>query len=257
MTELHRALEREADGRLLLGLDFDGTLSPLAPTPDEARLPGRAKAALLALLRRGDCDLAVLSGRALPNVRALVGLRGLHYAGNHGLEAAGPGYRWTHPAARAASAEVLEVARRLRPRLRGRKGVLLQYKRLSLSVHFRLADRALAEPLRRLILDSLRPKTRLRLFGGHDVWELRPKVDWNKGHALLALGERLGGGRTLLLAGDDRTDEEGFRTLGGRAFCVRVGAAKDTRARFRLKDPPALWELLERLSRARAARRRC
>lgn len=247
--QLRRELESAAaGGRLLVGLDFDGTLAPFAPKPELARLPGPTREMLRRLVRNDACDVAILSGRSLSDVRAKAGIPGLHFAGNHGLELGGRGTRWEHPAARAAAPEVRAVARRLGRSLAGLKGVILQDKRLSLSVHYRLAGRTLAGPLEATIRRCLPRPSRLRLFGGHEVWELRPRVRWNKGDALLEMAERLGGDRALVLIGDDATDEEAFKTLGRRALCVRVGAGS-TRARFRLDGPEAVRRVLDVLSR--------
>lgn len=244
-AELEHAASR---ARLLVGLDFDGTLAPFAPKPELARLPGPTRELLRRLVRKDACDVAILSGRALSDVRAKAGIPGLHFAGNHGLELGGRGTRWEHPAGRAAASEVRNVSRRLGRSLAGLKGVILQDKRLSLSVHYRLAGRALAGPLEATIRRCMLRPSRLRLFAGHEVWELRPRVRWNKGDALLEMAERLGGGRGLVFIGDDATDEEAFRTLGRRALCVRVGAGA-TRARFRLDGPAAVGRVLDFLSR--------
>lgn len=75
--------------------------------------------------------------------------------------------------------------------------------------------------------------TGLRLHAGKRVWELRPDVDWDKGRALARLARELGRGWDILFAGDDLTDEEGFRSLGRRALSVRVGPG-ETAARYRI-----------------------
>lgn len=245
---LERALESaRARSPLLLGLDFDGTLAPIVPRPESARLPGATRSSLRRLIARGGCDVAILSGRSLPDLRARARLPGLLYAGNHGLEFAGACGRWVHPRAAAASREVRSVAQRLGRSLAGLRGVLLRDKRLSLSVHYRLASRSLAGPLEATIRANLARPSRLRLFGGRDVWELRPRVRWNKGDALLELARRLGGTRSLVFIGDDATDEEAFRTLGRRAVCVRVGQGR-TLASYRLAGPSAVRRLLDFLA---------
>jgi trehalose-6-phosphatase len=76
--------------RILIASDFDGTLAPLAPTPDAAVILPAARASLDRLSRLPGVTVAVISGRALAGVRQKVDLPVLIYAGNHGLEMEGP-----------------------------------------------------------------------------------------------------------------------------------------------------------------------
>jgi trehalose 6-phosphate synthase/phosphatase len=71
---------------LALLLDYDGTLSPLAPHPDLAVIPPETKKVLERLARMPDVFVAIISGRGVNNVMAMVGIEGITYAGNHGLE---------------------------------------------------------------------------------------------------------------------------------------------------------------------------
>ncbi|MGH7355493.1 MAG: trehalose-phosphatase, partial [Candidatus Rokuibacteriota bacterium] len=91
--------------------DFDGTLTPLAPTPEAAHLSRRGRGLIARLSRNARVQVAVVSGRALRDLRARVRVAGVVYGGCHGLEIAGPGLRFRHPRARAAS--VARVNRRL------------------------------------------------------------------------------------------------------------------------------------------------
>jgi len=77
--------------KLLVTLDFDGTLSALAQTPSQARLEPRFREALRALAAAPGVSVFILSGRTLKDVRGLAGLRNLYYGGNHGIEINGPG----------------------------------------------------------------------------------------------------------------------------------------------------------------------
>lgn len=79
-------------------LDYDGTLSPIAPHPDLATLPPETKNVLQRLSNLNDVYIAVISGRSVENVRKMVGIEGITYAGNHGLEILHPdGSKFVHP----------------------------------------------------------------------------------------------------------------------------------------------------------------
>src|ERR1700722_14747839 len=81
----------QASGRVLLFLDFDGTLSPIVEAPDQAVMPAETRTLLQRLSHTSWCSVIIVSGRALADVRERVGLANLTYAGNHGLEICGAG----------------------------------------------------------------------------------------------------------------------------------------------------------------------
>lgn len=84
--------------KLALLLDFDGTLSPIAPHPDLADLPNETRAVLQRLSNHSDVFIAIISGRSVENVQKKVGIEGITYAGNHGLEILHPdGSKFVHP----------------------------------------------------------------------------------------------------------------------------------------------------------------
>lgn len=238
-------------GALLLGLDFDGTLAPLAGRPELARLPARNRAILEGLKRKRSVLLAVISGRALKDVRRKVGVRGIYYAGNHGLEIAGPDGLWVHPQARALSRMMQVVARDLCQTIGKFPGILVENKGLTLSVHYRNLPRAIPRaPLHAMLLKLVEPyRSRLKITTGRKVWEVRPRLDWDKGHALLKLLRPMRRRWTAALIGDDNTDEEGFRTLGPEALTVRVGLSRRSAARFRVKRQKDVGKFLDFVSR--------
>lgn len=227
--------------RLLLGLDFDGTLAPIARTPGAAKISAAARRSLLRLARRRDTRLAILSGRELADVKSKIGLPGIFYSGNHGLEIAGPGLAWRHPAAHPLAGELLVELRR---RVRGLPGVRVEDKRLGLAVHYRQADgRRTAAAKRDLARLLLQAGPGYRLFSSKKAFELRPALDWNKGRALETIRRVLPGTWSALIVGDDRTDEEAFKALGPRALSVRIGRVRRSKAAFVLPRR----ELVDRL----------
>lgn len=236
--------------RVVIGLDFDGTLSPLASQPSLARLPTRTRRILIAMARSPRVRLAILSGRSLRDVKLRARLPGVYHAGNHGLEIQGPGLSWRHPQAKRFVPVIRELARSLRGRLQAFPGILLEDKKLALSVHYRQADPADLPAARRILKRFMRPHAgRLKLFLAKKTWEIRPIIDWDKGNALKKIAGLPGPKGAILFAGDDKTDEQGFRTLGPGAVTIRVGNARGTGARFRLKDTRQVQSFLELLQR--------
>lgn len=188
-------------------LDFDGTISDIAPTPQGARLHPRAAEILPRLARR--YPLCVMSGRRVGDVASLVGLPHTYYVGVHGME-------WREEEA-VIDPEVLphlptlDRAREEISAALGRMpGVVLEDKMLSLTLHYR-QDPQQGEKAEALA-ERLAATLGLKLVRGRMAAELRPPVDIDKGTVLirLARGWRL---RRALYAGDDLTDVDAFRGL--------------------------------------------
>jgi trehalose 6-phosphate phosphatase len=93
---------RDDAGGLLVGLDFDGTLAPIVPIPDDAQMPEHTRSIIERLASRSDTRVAIVSGRGLADLRSRVPLANVYFAGNHGLEIEGPDVTRMHPDAQAA-----------------------------------------------------------------------------------------------------------------------------------------------------------
>ena len=209
----HLALIREVLGRSPLGLitDVDGTMSEIAPNPHQARVSPPCRR-YLALLCRRLALVSVVSGRSAAEVRDMLGIEGVVYIGNHGLE------RWVKnraelpDGARYYSGMVKSALRELSSRL-SMEGVTLENKGLSLTIHYRLSpEPGMAE---REILSVLVASDRakgLRVVRGRLALNLLPLVEINKGTAVLDLMQDYGlqGG---LYLGDDFTDINAFRAV--------------------------------------------
>jgi alpha,alpha-trehalase len=247
-------LLREAAGRrLALFLDNDGTLTPIVARPEEAVLAGPLREALRAAARRHP--VAVVSGRDLEDVRARVGLHALTYAGSHGFDIEGPGVRYVHDAARAASAPLAAAADDLERETADLPGVQIERKRFALSVHFRRAREADLPAIEAAVQRARARHAGLRLTGGKKILELRPDTDWDKGRAVLWLLEALKLEDALpVYVGDDVTDEDAFRALAGRGIGIAVqDTPRPTAATHALRDPDEVRALLAGLAGATRA----
>lgn len=242
--------------RLVLLLDFDGTLAPIVSRPEEAELPQGTRQALERLRTRPDVDLAIVSGRALADVRSQVGIQGITYAGNHGMEMEGPGVTRLHPEAAAARPQLEHAAAEIQPLLTEFSGAWLEDKGLTLSLHYRaLADNQVP-PLTGAVLNRISPIRNLRLTHGKKVLEVRPKVDWHKGRAVLFLLEQLRPpeGTPALYFGDDTTDEDAFVALrdvyqgAGEGILVADPPAAASAARSFLRTPSEVGAQLAALA---------
>lgn len=218
-------------------LDYDGTLTPIVDDPSAATIGPRERDILTRLVE--VAPVAVISGRGLDDVRSHVGVEGITYSGSHGFEILGPdSSRFEQPDAVLVIPELDEAEMALLGEVDELPGVVIERKRFAIAVHTRRAKteearsgaRALAERV-----GSTQPDLVVR--GGKEVIELRPGIDWDKGHALAHLLERLPQGAVPLYIGDDETDEDAFAEVR-RSFGVGilVGTARggDTWAGYTL-----------------------
>jgi len=237
-------------------LDIDGTLAPIAPRPDQAKVPAETCRALETLIAIPDAHVAIVTGRSVADARRIVALKGLGVIGNHGFEVLGEsGEVISEPAAHKYLAIVKDASRRLAALPKEIPGVVLENKEWTLSVHYRLAARPAIPHITETIEATAR-ELGLRVTRGKEVLELRPPLEVNKGTAAVLWVQRLGmsGSASVLYAGDDRTDEDAFRALRDafpRAVTVRVGDpdhGETTAAEFRVETPADVKDFLVALA---------
>ena len=232
-------LERLAENPLRAGLflDVDGVLAPIVARPEDAAVPEETRAELRRLNARYAL-VACISGRAGDDARRIVGVPELVYVGNHGLELDPDAAKWTS---------------RLHELLAGVAWPELEDKRLTAALHYRdSADETAA----RRALDAVARRARAAGFitrYGRKVLEIVPPVAADKGTAVRALLAQYGL-RRALVAGDDTTDLDAFRAVGGLELSVRVAVASDEGpAELRavadvvVRDPKEFLSLLRRL----------
>lgn len=232
-----------------LFLDYDGTLSPIVADPATAHLSADVRNTLATLAQRWP--VAIISGRALDDLRERVGLENLAYAGSHGFEMAAPGFSESAEGA-AEYLPALDAAERtLRERLAGIPGHLIERKPFTIAVHYRQVNDEDVATVVRVVEDVEKSERRLRRSHGKKVIELHPGIDWHKGEAVLRLLKRLGLERNdvaPIYIGDDITDEDVFRVLIGRGICIAVGdEARPTSADYGLAGPDDVARFLEAL----------
>jgi len=235
-----------AAGSLVLFLDFDGTLTPLMDDPSKVQLPPDMRQALQQLASQEGVTVGILSGRQRADVQERIAIPGLIYAGNHGLEISGPGMIFIEPTSVTWREPLQELAGQLAQRLQALAGVFVEDKGLTLSVHYRQAGEAVGEEVRRLVHGALERTTHpFVLTMGDKVYEIRPRVYWNKGTAARWILEQLNQPDPLIFyVGDDVTDEDAFSALP-EGITVKVGGTAETTASYWLEDPTAVRVFLE------------
>ncbi len=226
-----------------LFLDFDGTLTEIAPRPEAVQVPRELVALLELLSRRLEGALALVSGRRLADLDEFLAPLVLPAAAEHGAErrlANGLSHSVRHAGPRPALTDVTRMAQGL---ARQHAGLRVERKSASVALHYRQAPELEALCLA-VLLEAVRRSPGLELLQGKCVLEAKP-TGVDKGLAIAAfMAEPPFAGRHPLFAGDDSTDEAGFawvQSAGGEG--VKVGPGPSI-ARHRCPDPLALREWL-------------
>jgi len=238
-----------------LFLDFDGTLVPIASDPGEPRLDHDTAEALRLIAGQELLTITIISGRAVEDLYGRIRVEGLIYAGNYGLEIFGRNLRFVEPMAWSRREDLRSLCRSLETALADVPGVLVEYKGLTGSVHYRRSAQSDIPAIRATVRDIVSHTSGLfRVNTGRKVLEIVPQTGWDKGAAAQWINRQLNSAPGLsIYLGDDTSDEAAFRALPD-AITIKVGAAPVTGARYQLPDPSAVQEFLFWLSARETSR---
>jgi len=244
-----------AEKCVLLFLDYDGTLTAIAESPNKALLPKQTRTLLRRLSASSRCKLVIMSGRALRDIKERVGLTNIIYSGNHGLQMWGPGVQPHPPVSPAYKAVLKQIRTRLRKRLSLLKGVLIEDKELSIGLHYRQVNNAQISFVKTAFHQIAGPfltSNRIKVTAGKKVLEIMPSGQWNKGKGVLWLLRTCRAARHFqsivpVYVGDDITDEDAFKALKDTGPTVFVGPVKKSYADYYSKSTAEVFQFLERL----------
>ncbi len=241
---------------LFLFLDYDGTLTPIVSRPELALCPSEVKRYLEKLRDLSGIYLAIISGRSIEDVREKVGVSGIVYVGNHGLEIENPAGRHKKILTSARKRELKRIIHNLQNSLRKIPGILFEDKGPILSVHYRNVPQKFFTQVPQVVEAELQQwRNRWKMASGKKVLEIRPNMNFNKGTAIKEILKTFPSQQLLpIYLGDDQTDEDAFRVLKGQGISVFVGMGKlSSEADFFLKSSDEVQEFLSRCHEARRA----
>ncbi|XP_071727704.1 probable trehalose-phosphate phosphatase F [Rutidosis leptorrhynchoides] len=259
--------------KIVIFLDYDGTLSPIVNDPNRAFMSTDMRSAVKGVAEY--FPTAIISGRSLDKlspVYELVGLTELFYAGSHGMDIMFPAndtlptnhtkyIRATDKQgkevnlfqpAREFIPMIDEVFRTLVERTKDIPGAFVENHTFCTSVHYRNVDEKRWPIIAQCVHDVLKGYPRLRLTHGRKVLEIHPMIDWDKGKAVKFLLKSLGLSNSddvlPIYIGDDRTDEDAFKFLRERkrGYGILVSAVpKESKALLSLRDTREVKDFLK------------
>ncbi len=241
-------------GRVWLFLDYDGTLADFAPTPEHVNPDDEVVALLSELVRYPSLRVAVISGRRLSHVQALVPVSDVLLAGTYGVELRMPGGDRID---RVEYGEIRPVLEAVKPRwsqlIANRQGFFLEDKGWALALHARFADDdaagAVLAEAREIAVRAMDPDL-FRVLGGHKFLEIGPRLA-HKGRTVEYLMDRYPWpGALPVYVGDDDKDEEAFGVIQARGGVAIVVASEPaaSRADYRLESPRLVRRWLRALN---------
>ncbi|KAK4277530.1 hypothetical protein QN277_015518 [Acacia crassicarpa] len=270
-------LMKAASGKdMVVFLDYDGTLSPIVNDPDRAFMSEEMRAAVCEVAK--NFPTVIISGRSRDKVKDFVKLNNVYYAGSHGMDIMVPSvparssdgdhYNMAldttkdngvpfQPAKKFLPA-IREILKLLENKIKGIQGARLEDNGFCISVHFRQVQEKDYVELEERVKSVLEKHPDFCLTEGKKVLEIRPSIEWNKGHALEYFLDTLGLSSSSnilpVYIGDDRTDEDAFKVIKkrGQGYPIVVSSIpKDTKALYSLRDPSEVLIFLSRLAKWR------
>jgi trehalose-phosphatase len=234
--------------RILLCLDYDGTISEIVRDPAVARpVPGILEALAKLAMRPDRIALAIVSGREIAKLRKILQApRGVALSGIHGLELVDfAGKEEIMRGARECTEDLEGIRKWLGANVPAREGFVVEDKRFAIALHYRNAPPTMARKVRDAFAQFVRDHAPgLVILESKMAAEALPKST-SKAAAVRALWQRAGKEFEPVYFGDDLTDEDAFRELEGYGITVLVGKPRTSAARYRVEDPSEVTRVLK------------
>jgi len=235
-----RILIEKAGGAILL-LDFDGVLSAIAKTPDEAFISSDN----IELIKKCTrfFPVAVITGRTLEDIKKKIDIKDLFYIGSHGLEWEEDGKYHVKPIPKEIINAINSAKEKIKPLLDRYPGTILEDKSFMFALHYRAINPKLADVFIKEAMSILEPiaaQNNLRLDHSMKTIELRPEINWDKGNSAIFAEEyfnkKMGKRLIPIYIGDSLTDEDAFLAIREHGITIRIGKNAGSAAEWYIED---------------------
>ncbi len=225
--------------KILILLDYDGTLTPIVDDPEQATIPANILNCLKLLSENNRAQLAIVSGRGLDDIKRRVPVPATIYSGNHGMQIEGPDLSYLHSIPNDYKNIILTIKDKLLHSFDELKGVFVEDKMVGLSVHYRQVDPDYSHEVKeQMAIYSQYKFIKIR----HDqmTYDIMPDLSWDKGTAIRHILDHLHHASQQvwypIYIGDGLTDEDAFSVIKEIGLPVRVGASEKSDAAFFIND---------------------
>ncbi len=221
-------------GGVLLLFDFDGTLAPIVEHPDMAKLLPGWRGRLESLKKISGITLGIVTGREIGSIKERIGISAMLIASDHGSEV----WRGEELGVKYAGKNcehLKELAGDARGELGGVDGVVIEEKKYSVAIHYRMVDSSIRGSVKERVeklTDEYCKKYDWENMYGKELIEVRPSDSWDKGDAVGWIRKNYAPNSIPIYVGDDTTDEDAFRAIGSDGITIRVGKKMGSAATY-------------------------
>jgi len=235
--------------QLVLFLNYDGTLTPIVDKPESAQLDSEMRDIIAQLAKKHI--VSIVSGRDPEDVKKLVGVENVIYAGNHGFDILGQRFSMIQNKGKRITPIIHAITIKLKSELKTIPGIIFEEKKFNIAIHYRHVSDNDFEIVKSKIEKTVSEYKSLRLMKGKMVFEILPNVDWGKGSAIrwiMKTNKVAWSKASVFYIGDDVTDEFAFRMIRTRGTAIVVSEKdNDSAAHFRVKDTAEVKQLLKKI----------
>lgn len=238
----------KSSSRIILFLDYDGTLVPFMENPSSAVLSEHMEMLLSDVNNSKIGCVFIVTGRAYSSINKIFRIKGITIVSNHGFQINSDKDLWVHPDLKRFIPSLSKIKVQLTNKLKQFPSTFVENKKFTLTVHFRYEEIKLIPLVKKIVLEIMKDyQSDFHTTSGKKILEVRPNIKWDKGEAVLKIlsGLRIKKYETsIVYIGDDLTDEDAFEALKNNAITIVVGREHNSKADYFLRNISEVHKLI-------------